>query len=144
MNLFRKQRAVPTNMIEVNDRLSELRFGNRVRQDSENARAINELLRTINALVAVVPDGSLDEQLEARVDGARRFKILDAITNIDLADPDLMAQAGFPTSSPDPDAFRDFSAAGIQRRRDIGYRIAQIKLHELFETRGLLTGEGAA
>lgn len=138
MNLFRKRRTPPTNMIEVNDRLNELRFGNRVRQDSGNAHTINELLQTIDELAAAVPDGSLDEQLEARVFGARRFKVLDAITNIDLADPDLMAQAGFPSGSPDPDAFRDFSAAGIKHRRDIGYRIAQIKLQELFETRGLL------
>jgi hypothetical protein len=138
MNLFRRRRAPPTNMIEVNDRLNELRFGNRLRQDSQNAHTINELLQTIDELAAAVPDGTLDEQLEARVVGAQRFKVLDAITNIDLADPDLMAEAGFRPDSSDPNAFRDFSAAGIERRRDIGYKIAKIKLQELFETRGLL------
>src|SRR4029453_7262715 len=55
MNLFRKQRALPTNMLEVNDRVSELRFGNRVHQDSENADSINELLKTIDQLAAAVP-----------------------------------------------------------------------------------------
>jgi predicted acylesterase/phospholipase RssA len=139
MNLFRMQRALPTNMLEVNDRLSELRFGNRVRQDSMNAHTMNELLQTIEELAAVVPAEALDEQLEARIAGARRFKVLDAITNIDLADPYLMAAAGFPPVSSDPNAFRDFSAAGITRRRDAGYRIAQSKLRELFDARGLLT-----
>ncbi len=55
MNLFRKNRAPPKNMIEVNDRLEELRYGNRVRQDRENARTINELLQTISELAAAVP-----------------------------------------------------------------------------------------
>jgi NTE family protein len=139
MNLFREQRALPTNMNEVNDRLTELRYGNRVRQDSMNARTINELLQTIADLAAVVPEAALDQQLEARVVGAQRFKVLDAITNVDLADLKLMAEAGFTPESPDPNAFRDFSAAGIKHRRDVGYRIAQIKLRELFKERGLLS-----
>src|SRR6266571_3539858 len=47
MNLFRKKRATPKNMIEVNDRLSELRYGNRLRQDGANAAVISELLQTV-------------------------------------------------------------------------------------------------
>jgi predicted acylesterase/phospholipase RssA len=139
MNLFRKKRALPKNMIEVNDRLDELRYGNRVRQDRENAHTMNELLQTIAELAAVVPEGSLDQQLEARVFGAaERFKVLSAITDIDLADPDLMAEAGFQLSSDQSGAFRDFSAAGIKQRHDIGYKLAQLKLRKLFEERGLL------
>jgi predicted acylesterase/phospholipase RssA len=138
MNLFRKHRALPTNMLEVNDRLTELQFGNRLRQDSTNAHEINELLQTIADLAAAIPAGAMDQQLEARVLGAQRFKILDAVTNVDLADPELMAEAGFPPASPDPNAFRDFSAAGIEHRRDVGYKIAQIRLRELFMERGLL------
>jgi NTE family protein len=138
MNLFRKSRAPPKNMVEVNDRLAELRYGNRLRQDRGNARVINELLQTIGDLAAVVPEGSRDDQLEARIVDAGRFKLLDAITDIDLADPDLMKQAGLPLSSDDSTAFRDFSAAGIQRRHDVGYKLAQLKLHALFEDHGLL------
>ena len=138
MNLFRKNRAPPKNMIEVNDRLAELRYGNRLRQDRQNAHAINELLQTIGDLAAVVPEGSLDQDLEARLFDAGRFKVLDAITDIDLADPDLMAEAGMPLSSDQSDAFRDFSASGIQRRHDVGYKLAQLKLQTLFEARGLL------
>lgn len=138
MNLFRKKRKAPTNMIEVNDRLSELRYGNRLRQDSANANTINKLLETIDALAAAVPADSLDPPLEKRVHDAARFKTLNAITDIDLADPDLMEKAGFSLSSDDSGAFRDFSAAGIKRRHDVGYRLAQLKLQELFETHGLL------
>jgi predicted acylesterase/phospholipase RssA len=138
MNLFRRARSPPTNMIEVNDRLEELRYGNRLRQDRENARTINELVRTIGELAAVVPAPSLDQQLGARISDAARFKVLDAITDIDLADPDLMTEAGLPMSSQESGAFRDFSAEGIQHRRDVGYKLAQIKLQELFREHGLL------
>jgi predicted acylesterase/phospholipase RssA len=138
MNLFRKERASPKNMIEVNDRLAELRYGNRLRQDRQNAHNVNELLQTIEDLVALVPPDSMDQQLEARVDDARRFKVLDAITEIDLADPAPVDGAD-PLQAPgESGAFRDFSTTGIQRRHDIGYRIAQLKLQEVFETRGLL------
>ena len=138
MNLFRKKRAAPKNMIEVNDRLSELRYGNRLRQDGANANTINWLLQTIDALAAAVPAGSLDPELEKRVQDAARFKTLEAITDIDLADPELMAKAGLSLSSDDSGAFRDFSAAGVERRREIGYQLAQLKLQELFEAHGLL------
>ena len=138
MNLFRNNRASPKNMIEVNDRLEELRYGNRVRQDRANAHTINELLLTIDELAAVVPEGSLDRQLEARIFDARRFKVLNAITDIDLADPALKAEAGFPVSSDESGSFRDFSAAGIKRRHEVGYKLAQLKLQNLFKEHGLL------
>jgi NTE family protein len=138
MNLFRKERAPPKNMIEANDRLSELRYGNRLRQDRQNAHNVNELLQTIEDLAVLVPPGSMDQQLEARVFGAGRFKVLDAITDIDLADPELMKEAGLSPRSEESGSFRDFSKTGIERRREAGYRIAQLKLQELFEAHGLL------
>ncbi len=138
MNLFRKKRVAPKNMIEVNDRLSELRYGNRLRQDGANAAVISELLQTVEALSAVVHEEAWDPQLVERVSRARRFKTLSAITNIDLADTDLMKEAGLSLESQESGAFRDFSAAGIQRRRKAGYQLAQLKLQELFKTRGLL------
>jgi NTE family protein len=138
MNLFRKSRALPKNMIEVNDRLDELRYGNRLRQDREHAHTINELVQTIEELAAVIPAGSLEPELEARMVDAGRFKVLDAITDVDLADPDLMAEAGLPLSSEESGAFRDFSADAIKRRHDIGYKLAHLKLNKLFEAHGLL------
>jgi NTE family protein len=138
MNLFCKNGQLPKNMIEVNDRLDELRYGNRLRQDRENAHTINELLRTIEDLAAVVPADSLDPYLEARIDDAARFKVLDTITEIDLADPTLMAEAGLPPLSDQSAAYRDFSAVGINARHDVGYRLAQFKLQSVFEAHGLL------
>ena len=138
MNLFRKSRALPKNMIEVNDRLDELRYGNRLRQDRKNADTINDLVLTIEALAAAVPEGSLTPELKERVTNAGRFKVLDEITDIDLADPDLMAEAGLPLSSEESGAFRDFSANAIKRRHDVGYTLAHLKLNRLFETHGLL------
>lgn len=139
MNLFRKERAPPKNMVEVNGRLEELRYGNRLRQDRQNAHNINELLQTIEELATLVPEGAMDQQLEARVFGAKRFKVLDAITDIDLADPVLMKDAGLSPDSDKSGSFRDFSAAGIERRRRDGNKIAKLKLQTLFEERGLLS-----
>lgn len=138
MNLFRKERVAPKNMIEVSDRLEELRYGNRLRQDRQNAHTINELVQTIEELKTLVPEGSMDQHLEARVCGAGRFKVLDAITDIDLADPVLMKEAGLSPESDNSGSFRDFSAAGIERRRGDGYKIARLRLQALFEGRGLL------
>jgi NTE family protein len=138
MNLFRKKRVPPKNMVEVNDRLAELRYGNRLRQDSENARTIDKLLRLIDDLAAAASGGLLDPQLKDRVVEAKRFKMLGEITDIDLADPVLMAEADLSLESYDSGAFRDFSAAGIERRRDAGHKIAKLKLQTLFEKRGLL------
>jgi len=138
MNLFRSKRAAPKNMIEVNDRLSELRYGNRLRQDGANAAVINELLQTIEALDAAVPEAARTPDLDRQVARAQRFKTLGAITNIDLADSDLVSAAGVSEEAKDSGAFRDFSAAGIEQRRSAGYRLARVKLDEMFKTRGLL------
>jgi predicted acylesterase/phospholipase RssA len=137
MNLFRKERPLPKNLIEVNDRLSELRYGNRLRQDSDTAHTLNELVRTVDRLARLVQE-PLELELQAQVDRARQFKVLESITDIDLADPLLLAEAGLPTGSEQSGGFRDFSAAAIQRRYDAGYRIARLRLHRLFEQRHLL------
>ena len=132
MNLFRKERPLPKNLIEVNDRLAELRYGNRLRQDSDTAHTLNELVRTVDQLAKLVKE-PLKIELQAQVDRARQFKVLEAITDIDLADPLLMAEAGLPTESEQSGGFRDFSAAAIQRRHDTGYKLARLRLTKLFE-----------
>ena len=88
MNLFRKKRAPPTNMIEV-ERSPERAALRQSASGCANANTINRLLETIDALAAAVPAGSLDPSLEKRVHDAARFKTLNAITDIDLADPGL-------------------------------------------------------
>jgi hypothetical protein len=99
---------------------------------------MNMLLRIIDDLAAAVPEGQLDQKLKDRVLDAGRFKVLDEITDIDLTDPALMAEAGLPLSSEQSGSFRDFSAAGIKRRHDVGYKLTQLKLQKLFEAHGLL------
>jgi len=138
MNLFRKKRVPPKNMIEVNDRLAELRYGNRLRQDSANARTIDELLGLIVDLEAAASGVVLDPQLKERIAQAKRFRILGEIADIDLAEDALMAEADLSLESYDSGAFRDFSAAGIERRRDAGNKIAKLRLQTLFEEHGLL------
>jgi predicted acylesterase/phospholipase RssA len=138
MNLFRNKRAAPKNMIEVNDRLSELRYGNRLRQDGANAAVINELLQTIEALSAAVPGAARTPDLDRQVTRAQRFKTLGAITNIDLADSSLVKAAGLSEEVEDSGAFRDFSASGIERRRRAGHQLAQARLDEVFKAHGLL------
>ena len=138
MNLFRKARPLPRNLIEVNDRVAELRYGNRLRQDSQNAEAINALVRTIERLADLAPQAAIDDGLKAAIAYARGFKVLEQIIDIDLADPVLMAEAGLPTASEQSGGFRDFSAATIQRRHDTGYKLAQLQLRKLLEGNGLL------
>jgi NTE family protein len=138
MNLFRKERPLPKNMIEVNDRLAELRYGNRLRQDKSHAETLNVLVSTVERLASLVPSDALDGKLKDSIAYARRFKVLEEITDIDLADPALMAQAGLATASEQSGGFRDFSAAAIQRRHDAGYKLAHLKLQNLFEAHGLL------
>lgn len=138
MNLFRKSRPLPKNMIEVNDRLAELRYGNRLRQDTDTAHTLNELVRTVDRLADLVTKESLDIELEAQVARARQFKVLESITDIDLADPLLMEEAGLKLAADESGGFRDFSAAAIQRRHDTGHKLAELKLRKLFEKHGLL------
>ena len=107
-------------------------------QDGETAQTINDLVCTIEKLDALVPEGSRNDGLQQGVLRAKKFKVLEAITDIDLADPALMAQAGLPVSSDDSGGYRDFSAATIQRRHDAGHKLADLKLRKLFEERGLL------
>ena len=84
MNLYPLRARLPRNLAAVEDRMHELSFGNRLRQDHDNARRINALVETIDDLAALVSPDALDERLHARLDEARRYKVIDAIVNIDM------------------------------------------------------------
>jgi hypothetical protein len=109
-----------------------------LRQDKSHAETINALVCTVESLAALVPDDKLDAELRDDIAHARRFKVLEEIIDIDLADPHLMAQAGLATASEQSGGFRDFSAAAIQRRHDAGHKLARLRLQKLFEEHGLL------
>jgi NTE family protein len=109
--------------IEVNERLDQLRFGNRLRQDSSTARQINTLISTIEDLVAFAPK-PLPDELQKKVDKASAYKLVEPI------EISLTADA----VSDDAYSFRDFSRGGILARRDAGHAIALSALRPHFNS----------
>ena len=121
MNLFPQTAKLPDSLIQVNERLDQLRFGNRLRQDSSTARQMNALISTIHDLAALLPQ-PLPDELQKKVDQANAYKL------VKLIDVSLTADA----VSDDPNSFRDFSREGIVARRDAGRRIALAALRTTF------------
>jgi hypothetical protein len=107
----------------VNERLDQLRFGNRLRQDSSTARQMNALIATIQDLSAFL-SGPLPDDLQKRVDKANAYKL------VKLIEISLTADA----VTDDPNSFRDFSRDGIVARRDAGRRIALSALRPAFHS----------
>jgi NTE family protein len=141
MNLYPLRARLPHNLAGVEDRMHELSFGNRLRQDRDAARRINALVETIDELAAKVAPDDRSDWLNARLDEARRYKVIDAIVNIDMQDP-----ASPPVTSPadDKDGMRDFSPETVQRRRKDGFKFAQEILRPAFENRWRTESEDAA
>jgi len=116
MNLYPLKGEKPENLLGVADRVHELSYGNRVRQDSATAQRINKLARTIDALAKALQHAkvALEPQLEQQVANARRYKIAKTI-EIDLQTP------GKGQASIDDEAgLRDFSPATIDERHRRG------------------------
>src|SRR6516225_3574744 len=124
MNLFPQTASLPRSLTQVNERLDQLRFGNRLRQDSSTARQMNALIATIQDLSALL-SGPLPEDLQKRVDKANAYKL------VKLIEISLTADA----VSDDPNSFRDFSREGIVARRDAGRRIALSALRNTFQSK---------
>jgi NTE family protein len=112
MNLFPAKAKTPGSLLQVNERVDQLRFGNRMRQDTKTADRINELIGTIEALAALTP-GDIPADVAARVEAARKYK---HVTTIEIALPG--------TEPADPYGFRDFSREGIEGRRASGRALA--------------------
>jgi NTE family protein len=120
MNLFPAEAARPSSLLEVNERVNQLRFGNRMHQDSKTAGRINELVATIEALAALVP-GELPRYVAEQVEAARRFKHVRSI------------EISLPATDPkDHYGFRDFSREGIETRRAAGRAGALSALRAVF------------
>jgi NTE family protein len=135
MNLYPLRARLPRNLAAVEDRLHELSFGNRLRQDHDMARRINALVETIDELATKVAPDERSDWLNARLDEAGRYKIIDAIVNIDMQDPaaTLVPSAQNPTD--DKDGMRDFSPDTVRRRRRDGFKFAHDLLRPAFENR---------
>jgi NTE family protein len=134
-NLYPLEARKPHSLADVEDRMHELAFGNRMRQDRHTAERINDFVTTIEQLVALVPEGKIDRDLQLRIDRARLCK------TVRIVDIDVQAgQQGLPGDQhPSDDQFglRDFSRETVRRRRAEGYRIARMSLAPIFAGLGL-------
>jgi len=132
IDLYPLEARLPRTFADVDDRLHELSFGNRVRQDGETAKRINEFVRTIEELAALVPPDALSGDIEDRISWARAFKTIQVV-DIDMQSP--AAKGKVQTQNPGDDEFglRDFSADTVKRRRDAGYKLAHERLTPIFK-----------
>ena len=121
MNLFPVKAKLPMSLAQVNDRVNQLRFGNRLRQDAENAGLINDLISTIELLAPYAPP-----QLQGEI--TKKYAAYKQVKTIEVS------LSGDKTYS-DMDGFRDFSSRGIRWRRDEGRDIAHPKLTDAFNNR---------
>lgn len=117
MNLFPLQSNLPKTYTEVAQRVDQLRFGNRLRQDASTARQFNKLIAMIERLVALVPQLPSD--------------VRDILTSYKVVEPIEIA-LGPADSLSDPYGFHDFSQQGIEARRDRGKAITRDKLKPFF------------
>jgi NTE family protein len=118
MNLFPQLASLPKSYVQVDDRINQLRFGNRLSQDASNANRINDLLAMIVDLVAYAPP---EQQAAAQV-------LLDRLKKVETVEVKLSQDGSYA----EPAAFRDFSQQGIERRRARGYDAALAALKQYF------------
>lgn len=125
MNLFPMEAKLPETLAQVNDRANQLRFGNRLHQDKENADRISNLVSTIDELAKLAENspGGLPQRLDAPVKAARSLKMVKTC-EITLADDATYS---------DPNGFRDFSRDGIERRRQKGSDLTFAKLSSVIK-----------
>ena len=119
MNLFPLAAKPPRSFAEVSDRVNQLRFGNRLRQDKSTADQFNELIETIESIAQLVP-GGLPAELQAK---ANKYK------RVETVEISFSGDAGYE----DQNGFRDFSRDGVERRRAVGYKIARETLRTVFK-----------
>jgi NTE family protein len=120
MNLFPQEAALPKSYVQVDDRVNQLRFGNRLSQDASNADRINKLLTVIEDLLRHAPP---EHQAAARAK-IKHLKKVDTV-EVKLSRDDTYLE---------PAAFRDFSRQGIERHRTRGYEAARAALNQYFST----------
>jgi len=128
LNLYPLRARLPTNLPEVQDRVHELSFGNRLRQDAKTAERVNRLVSTIDELASLVPAGAISEELRLQVQRARLLKVV-TVVDVDMQNPQgSTANAAEQVPVDDSEGLRDFSARTVELRRATGYRITAEKL----------------
>jgi NTE family protein len=118
MNLFPQKANLPKSYVQVDDRINQLRFGNRLSQDASNANRINDLLAMIESLVPSAPP----EQKAAAQTVLDRFKKVDTV-EVKLSQDGAYVE---------PAAFRDFTQQGLEQRRARGYDAGRAALTQYF------------
>jgi hypothetical protein len=73
--------------------------------------------------------------LNARLDEARRYNVIDAIVNIDTQDPAATLIPTAQNPADDKNGMRDFWPEAVRRRRRDGFRFAHDILWPAFENR---------
>jgi NTE family protein len=117
MNLFPQTARLPESLLEVTERVDQLRFGNRLRQDTKTAKRVNDLITTIDELAKLV-SGDLPPKIDAGVRKARAYKY---VKTVEIAlEPNSEGSGEY--------GFRDFSREGIERRRTAGRALALARL----------------
>jgi NTE family protein len=117
MNLFPQSAKLPGSLLEVTERVDQLRFGNRLSQDTKTAQRVNDLITTIDELAKLV-SGDLPPKIAAGVRKARAYKYVKTVEISLDRKSETSGEYGF----------RDFSREGIERRKTAGRAMALAKL----------------
>jgi predicted acylesterase/phospholipase RssA len=116
INLFPNAGAIPKNMLEVFDRMTELQFANKTATDVGLAQKINKLVAIIEELQGK-PAGAPGSILsQSDFSELRKYKVFDNIIAIANCEPEPVSSSA------------DFSARSIERRIAAGYRDAEAAL----------------
>jgi predicted acylesterase/phospholipase RssA len=132
MDLYPLSARLPRRMADVDDRVHELSFGNRLRQDGEMAERVNEFVATIGELAALVPPDAMSPGLSKRVAIARAFKTIQVV-DVDMQNPVIKGRPRLQDPSDDEFGLRDFSKDTVTRRRADGYSLVHDRLAPIFE-----------
>jgi predicted acylesterase/phospholipase RssA len=137
MNLYPLAGRRPRNLLEVTDRVHELSYGNRLRQDCSLAHQINKLVHTVEQLAQVIADANvqISPELMACVRDAFRYKIAK-IVNVDFQAP---TNGAAEDSINDSDGLRDFSVETIEGRHQRGRERAAAELTAVLAADGFVS-----
>jgi predicted acylesterase/phospholipase RssA len=134
MNLFPlATEKLPENLLGVTERVQELSYGNRLRQDQATAKRVNQFVRTIEQLYAAAKEANatLDPEIEQQVQKVKQFKIAKTV-EIELRGGGI---------GEDSNAARDFSPETVARRRDIGRSRAMQSLRPVLVAENFLAAQ---
>ncbi|KTD23768.1 Ferredoxin reductase [Legionella lansingensis] len=111
VNLFPSQGKIPTNMVEVFDRVFEIIFSNKIRFNMELTERVNDFIEVMNEIEKLIPNNSPIKKLPG-YQRLIKYKYIKNIVYIENLDEENVTGP------------LDFSRKTIQRRIEAGYRDA--------------------